>query len=94
MVWFGPAIGPEVYEVGSDVMRAFSEGNVRESAAFSPHGEKWLLDLYTAARIRLKQCGIDSVFGGGHCTFTDKERFFSFRRDGVTGRMASFIWME
>lgn len=54
---------------------------------------RWLADLYTLARLRLEQVGVTAIFGGGYCTFSDPSRFFSYRRDGVTGRMASLIWL-
>lgn len=89
MAWLGPAIGPKVYEVGEDVRRAFPE---EQSSCFKVHGDRWLLDLYGVARHKLAQLDITAVYGGHFCTFSDRERFFSYRRDGVTGRMASVIW--
>ncbi len=91
MAWLGPAIGPGVYEVGEDVRQAFTE---EQAACFKNKGERWLLDLYGVARRLLTQLGITAVYGGHFCTFSDSERFFSYRRDGVTGRMASVIWLE
>jgi YfiH family protein len=91
MAWLGPAIGPQAYEVGADV-----EGTLAgiEPAAFRRHGNKWLLDLYRVARTQLQRAGVERVFGGDLCTFSDPERFYSYRRDGKTGRMASVIWLE
>jgi len=91
MAWLGPAIGPAVYEVGEDVRQAFDEG---ASVCFAKRGERWLFDLIGAARFTLEQAGIERVYGGCNCTFSDADRFFSYRRDGVTGRMASVIWLE
>jgi YfiH family protein len=91
MVWLGPAIGPAAYEVGEDVRQAFDD-NI--SGCFEKRGDRWLFDLYGAARSTLGQSGIDRIFGGNFCTFSDADRFFSYRRDGVTGRMASVVWLE
>lgn len=91
MAWMGPAIGPEAYEVGGDVIAAFPG---EYPAGFRKKGDRWLMDLYALARIKLAEAGIRSVSGGGFCTLTERERFFSYRRDGVSGRMASLIWFE
>ena len=91
MAWLGPAIGPSAYEVGEEVRQAFGD---EASACFERRGERWLFNLYGAARIKLSQIGIGRIYGGGFCTFSDEERFFSYRRDGVTGRMASVIWLS
>jgi YfiH family protein len=91
MAWLGPAIGPGVYEVGEEVRQAFPE---EQGICFKKNGERWLLDLYGVARYIFIQLGITAVYGGHFCTFSDSERFFSYRRDGVTGRMASVIWLE
>jgi hypothetical protein len=94
LAWLGPAIGPGAYEVGGDVVAAFAARSGPDlSAAFRPHGDRWLFDLYAAARIKLAHAGVRSVCGGGFCTHSDPQRFYSFRRDGVTGRMASLIWL-
>ena len=95
LAWLGPAIGPGTYEVGGDVASAFAERSGPDfSAAFVPSGDRWRLDLYAAARLKLAHAGVRSVYGGGLCTYSDPERFYSFRRDGVTGRMASLIWLR
>jgi YfiH family protein len=94
LAWLGPAIGPAVYEVGEEVAGAFrAQLGADFPAAFTPCGERWLLDLYAAARLQLAAAGVGAVYGGGLCTFSDPARFFSHRRDGVCGRMASLIWL-
>lgn len=92
LAWLGPAIGPKAFEVGADVRDQFLI-NAEAAKAFSamPNG-KWLGDLYLLARQRLHTLGVKRIHGGGECTVTDAERFYSFRRDQVTGRMASLIW--
>lgn len=94
MAWLGPAIGPEAFEVGGEVRAQFIAKDAQAESAFKAKGDKWLGDLYTIARQRLQRLGVTQVYGGGHCTFSESETFFSFRRDGDTGRMGSFIWLE
>lgn len=96
LVYLGPAIGPKAFEVGVEVKDAFCERDKDASVAFSPstEPEKWLADIYMLARQRLNKQGIFGVFGGDYCTYHDAQRFFSYRRDGQTGRMASCIWLE
>jgi hypothetical protein len=94
LAWLGPAIGPDNFEVGDEVRNAFVEGDAGATAAFQPQGQgKWLADLYALARRRLAAAGVVGVYGGGLCTVADGGRFFSYRRDGVTGRQASLIWL-
>lgn len=96
-VWLGPAIGPLAFEVGDDVFLAFCEHQAQATDAFvkSPTDPgKWLADIYQLARIRLQLAGVKNIYGGDFCTFTDSEYFFSYRRDGETGRMVSLIWIE
>ncbi|HZR67922.1 MAG TPA: peptidoglycan editing factor PgeF [Burkholderiales bacterium] len=94
LAWLGPAIGPRAYEVGGDVREAFAGGDAGAADAFAPlGGGKFLADLAALARRRLSSCGVGRVYGGGFCTASDP-RFFSFRRDRITGRMAGLIWME
>lgn len=93
MAWLGPAIGPDSFEVGDDVYAAFTELEPPAADAFKRRGDKWLADIYALARLRLSAAGVTSVFGGGYCTYRDSARFFSYRRDGVTGRMAALIWL-
>lgn len=96
MAWLGPAIGPEAFEVGSEVRAQFMAHNAAAATAFKPsdNADKWLGNLYLIATQRLTTLGVTQVYGGGACTYTDAERYFSYRRDGVTGRMASLIWLE
>lgn len=95
MVWLGPAIGPECFEVGSEVRDAFLAKSEAYAAAFSEQGNgKWLADIYQLARVDLATLGIVNVYGGHFCTVTEHERFYSYRRDKDTGRMATLIWRE
>lgn len=98
MTWLGPAIGPQAFEVGDEVRAEFIKHHKQAEQAFTPSNTggagHWMADIYQLARIRLNRIGINSIYGGHWCTYNDKQRFFSYRRDGVTGRMASFIWIE
>lgn len=98
LAWLGPAIGPRAFEVGGEVRRIFVAQDPAAELAFVPHAappaDKWLADIYLLARQRLARIGVTRVSGGGLCTFSDAERFYSYRRDGVTGRMASAIWLD
>lgn len=98
LAWLGPAIGPLAFEVGAEVRQAFIAQNEATETAFktSPThpADRYLADIYQLARIRLEAAGVTEVSGGEHCTFSDTENFFSYRRDGETGRMASLIWIE
>lgn len=95
MAWLGPAIGPAAFEVGDEVRETFLRQQAAAEAAFVPHGKgKWLADIYRLASLRLQAEGLTRIFGGDFCTCTESERFFSYRRDGRTGRMASLIWLE
>jgi polyphenol oxidase len=94
MAWLGPAIGPEAFQVGGEVREAFLDRDPGAAIAFQPDGERWLADLYTLARRRLAARGVTTVHGGGWCTFSDARRFFSYRREPRTGRMASLIWIK
>lgn len=95
MAWLGPAIGPAAFEVGDEVRAAFVADDAAAATAFRPAGPagKWLADLYLLARQRLAALGVMGVHGGDACTFTEAARFFSYRRDGRTGRMASLVWL-
>lgn len=94
IAWLGPAIGPQAFEVGDEVRAAFVARNPAAAEAFQPHGERWHADIYRLAHQRLAALGITDVYGGGLCTYADAARFYSYRRDGATGRMATLIWME
>lgn len=94
LAWLGPAIGPQAFAVGEEVRDAFIAHDPQAAAAFAPGPDGSLrADLYQLARQRLAGAGVVEVYGGQDCTFTDEARFFSYRRDGVTGRMASLIWL-
>lgn len=93
LAWLGPAIGPQRFEVGADVLQAMCARLPQADAAFAPIGaDKYLADLYALARQALAQCGGVEVDGGGLCTLSDAARFYSYRRDGVTGRQAALVW--
>lgn len=93
LAYLGPAIGPAAFEVGADVRDAFIGHDARAAGAFVAHREgKWLADLFMLGRQRLAACGVTRVYGGGACTFGDAQRFYSYRRDRITGRMAALIW--
>lgn len=95
IAWMGAAIGPEAFEVGDEVRARFAALHDEAAATFIPHGPgKWMADIYALARIHLAAVGVAAVHGGGRCTFTETDTFFSYRRDGVTGRMASLIWIH
>ncbi|GAB3281069.1 peptidoglycan editing factor PgeF [Parahaliea aestuarii] len=104
LAWLGPAIGPAAFEVGPEVREAFCQSAASRHSAVSVRGEdvascftpssrpgRFLADIFQLARLRLASAGVSAVYGGGLCTFSDEERFFSYRRDGQTGRMASVI---
>jgi polyphenol oxidase len=94
-VWLGPAIGPQHFEVGAEVREAFLKSDRQAGEAFEPNASgRFMADLVLLARLRLAKLGISRVFGGGECTYTDSDRYFSHRRDGITGRQATLIWRE
>ncbi|HBA09481.1 MAG TPA: peptidoglycan editing factor PgeF [Methylotenera mobilis] len=94
LVWLGPAIGPQAFEVGAEVRDAFVAQHAQATAAFRPsvNSGKFMADIYQLARIRLAARGVGAVYGGDFCTFNDP-RFFSYRRSAQTGRFASLIWL-
>ena len=94
VAWFGPALGPSRFEVGLDVLKAFSHLNASHCFVPTKMQGKYLADIYGLAKLALAEAGVFKVDGGKHCSFTERDRFFSYRRDGVTGRMASVIWMD
>ena len=94
LVWLGPAIGPKHFEIGPEVRDELLRGDPGAHAAFevNPRG-RYLADLSALARRRLERLGIERIYGGGECTYTDGDRYFSYRRDGQTGRQATLIWL-
>jgi YfiH family protein len=95
MAWLGPAIGPRHFEVGAEVREAILAGDAGAGAAFAPNARgRFMADLPGLARRRLDACGIGRIYGGGECTHAYPHRYFSHRRDGLTGRQATLIWRE
>lgn len=95
IAWLGPAIGPQYFEVGKEVRSIFIQSDSQSANAFTETGKhgKYYADLFQLARQRLAKTGVDQVSGGELCTFSDVDRFYSYRRDGQTGRMAALLWM-
>jgi YfiH family protein len=94
LAWLGPAIGPRAFEVGPEVREAFVSRDARAESAFAPHVPgKFMADLYALARQRLEAVAVTSIHGGGFCTYTETERFFSYRREKASGRLGAFIWL-
>lgn len=97
MAWLGPAIGPDQFEVGPEVRKAFLSHDSQAKACFTPsprQPDHYMANLYQLARQRLQQAGITQIYGGTHCTKTESDRFYSYRRDGTTGRMATLVWLK
>jgi len=105
MAYLGPAIGPAAFEVGDEVRQTFLKADPAAQLAFTQHSahstqhsplgtEKWLADIYLLATQQLNRLGVERIHGGGYCTHGDPQRFYSYRRDGATGRMASLIWLS
>lgn len=95
LVWLGPAIGPEHFEVGAEVRDAFLRSDPEADAAFRRNNRgRFMADLGALARLRLRKLGVSRIYGGGQCTYAQAERYFSHRRDGTTGRQATLIWHE
>lgn len=94
IAWLGPAIGVNRFEVGGEVREAFMQQHPATEPAFVPSANqgRWMADIYQLARLRLAACGVTAVYGGGLCTVTDP-RFYSYRRQSVTGRFASLVWV-
>ena len=93
LVWLGPAISMPAFEVGAEVREQFVNKGEAAADFFSENGRgRWQADLYGLATLRLKNCGVTRVFGGGCCTYSEQDRFFSYRRDGRCGRMATYIF--
>ncbi len=95
LAWLGPAIGPQAFEVGEELVEAFVSQDASAWQAFEETSSegKYLANIYQLARLRLKAAGVKHIYGGDLCTFSDQQRFYSYRRDGETGRMASLIWL-
>ena len=93
LAWIGPAIGPSAFEVGDEVKAAFVAHDPQAAAAFVAHQDKWLADLFMLARQRISAAGVSATYGGSQCTYNDAQQFYSYRRDGQTGRMAGLIWL-
>jgi YfiH family protein len=95
LAWLGPAIGPDRFEVGEEVRAAFVRKSSAYGEAFRPQANgKWLADIYRLARIDLGALGVTKIYGGRFCTVAEQDRFYSYRRDTVTGRMATLIWRD
>jgi YfiH family protein len=95
LAYLGPAIGPCAFEVGDEVRAAFMTHDRAAAAAFKlSNGNKWLADIGQLARQRLAYCGVQRIYGNTHCTYSDPARFYSYRRDRATGRMAALIWLD
>ena len=93
--WLGPAIGPAHFEVGEEVRSAFCRHDAQAAAAFAPNARgRWQCDLHLLARQRLSALGLRSIHGEPRCTYGEPDAFYSFRRDGTTGRMAALIWLD
>lgn len=93
LAYLGPAIGPDHFEVRSDVLEAMSAGVPGAATAFVRHGDRYRADLFALGRLALKEEGVDAIYGGGACTVCDPRRFYSHRRDRVTGRHAALAWL-
>ncbi len=95
LAYIGPGIGHQAFEVGDEVFRAYTSGDPDAARAFTPRGPgKWLADLFALAKRSLEQAGVMQIYGESLCTYSNPARFFSYRRDKVTGRMAALIWRE
>jgi YfiH family protein len=95
LVWLGPAIGPGVFEVGEEVLQAFAQRDAHAGQAFTASKDnKYLADIFQLARQRLQRSGVTAIYGGNHCTYSEPSRFYSYRREHNTGRMATLIWIE
>jgi copper oxidase (laccase) domain-containing protein len=92
IAWLGPAISKSAFEVGDEVRQAFVDLEAAAGRCFEPNEQgRWQADLYGLARLQLRMAGVGAVYGGEYCTYRESGRFFSYRRDGECGRMASFV---
>lgn len=95
LAWLGPAIGPEAFVVTDEVYEIFSQKLPESKATFIKQDDHFFANIYLLASLRLKEAGVTKIYGGEYCTFTQKELFFSYRRDGKnSGRMATLIWLD
>ncbi|MGO9634782.1 MAG: peptidoglycan editing factor PgeF [Steroidobacteraceae bacterium] len=95
LAWLGPAIGPRHFEIGAEVREELLRGDGGAEAAFTPNARgRFMADLQALARRRLARLGIERIYGGGECTFSHPDKYFSHRRDGRTGRQATLIWLK
>lgn len=95
LIWLGPAIGPTAFQVGKELVENFCNKIPQYSQAFSKWKDKYLANIYQLAIIQLKQLGVQYIYGGNYCTFSQQNTFYSYRRDGInSGRMASLIWIR
>jgi len=95
MCWLGPAIGPEKFEVGEEVVKQFLTVDKKHKNAFLEQVDgKYLANIYQLARNILAKNNVQDIYGGHYCTYSENDRFYSFRRDGETGRMATLIWNQ
>jgi len=94
LAWMGPALGPEHFEINNGMRADFIDKHPDNNLGIICRNKQWYLDFYKIATMNLQRCGVTQIYGGEHCTFAEEEQFFSYRRDnGVTGRMASLIWI-
>ncbi|MFA6037305.1 MAG: peptidoglycan editing factor PgeF [Legionellales bacterium] len=96
LVWLGPAIGPKAFEIGPEVYEAFTKTHPENAAAFapSPKAGHFYLDIYLLARLYFARMGVTQVYGGDYCTYTDPQKFYSYRAEGQTGRMVTIIYKD
>jgi len=92
--YLGAAIGPQAFEVGAEVREAFIASTPGAASCFTPHGDKFLASLEALATLRLRAAGVSLIYAASACTYSQPQRFFSYRRERDTGRMASLIWRE
>jgi len=94
LAYMGPAIGPLAFEVGGEVRDLFMAESLESESGFvtGNNDDKWMADIYQLARVRLMRKGVDQIYGGTECTYSHQDKYFSYRRDGATGRMANIIW--
>jgi copper oxidase (laccase) domain-containing protein len=95
LAWLGPAIGLKHFEVGVEVREELLRADPAAEGAFEPNSRgRYMADLYAMARSRLRRLGVERIYGGGECTYAAADKYFSHRRDGLTGRQATLVWLE